>query len=101
MLLLLTISNVVFAFLLYVSVKKNLTLIDKIEELGSQVTNSLDMIDESYSRIAKVSEMPVLSDDPVVQQLLNDVKYAKYAVLLVANKLVSFDENDQDEANKE
>ena len=81
---------VLFAALL-LSVRQNIVLNDKIEDLVEQVEESLDILDECHRRISRVSETPVVFDDPVVKQLMSDVKYAKHAILLVANKITSTD----------
>ena len=82
---------------LFISVRRNLELDDKFDELGEQVEESLDIIDDCYQRIAKVAETPVATDDPLVQQLVADIKHTKAALLLVANKVVTFDRGDEDE----
>lgn len=83
---------------LFLSVKRNLELEDRFEEVGDQVEESLDILNDCYQRIAKVAEMPVTSDDPVIVQLLSDIKLTKHAILLVANKVVTFDRTeDEDE----
>lgn len=83
--------------LLYFSVKKNLEFEERFEEMGVQTEQSLDILNDCYQRIAKVSEMPVGSDDPVIQQLLADIKHTKHAILLVANKVVTFDRVEDEE----
>ncbi|HEY6020938.1 MAG TPA: hypothetical protein VIY48_13865 [Candidatus Paceibacterota bacterium] len=82
---------------LIISVRRNLELDDKFEELTDQVEESLDIIDGCYQRIAKVSEMPVASDDPIIQQLISDIKLTKTAILLIANKIVTFDNVEVDD----
>lgn len=86
----------VLLMLLFFSVRHNLQLEDRFEEIGEQVEESLDILNDCYQRISKVAEMPVGSDDPVVQQLLADIRHTKHAILLVANKVVTFD-RDEDE----
>lgn len=81
---------------LTMSIKRNLEMADKIDELGDQVEETLDVIDGCYQRIAKVVEMPVATDDPVIQQLVSDIKYTKQALLLIANKIVTFDQNEEE-----
>ncbi len=76
---------------LVLSIRQNLALNDKIEELVDQVEESLDVLDEVHRRISRIAETPVVFDDPVVKQLMTDVKYAKHAILLVANMITSFD----------
>lgn len=67
---------------------------NKHEELVDQIEQSLDILDECYQRITKATEIPLASDDPIIKDLLLDIKHAKDAVLLVANKIVSFDQPD-------
>lgn len=89
---------VVLGIALFLSIRRNLELDERFEEMGEQVEESLDILNDCYQRVTKVSEMPVTSDDPVVQQLLSDIKYAKHAILLIANKIVTFDRpEDEDE----
>ena len=95
---LLSVVIVVLGVALFLSVRRNLELDERFEEMGEQVEESLDILNDCYQRVTKVSEMPVTSDDPVVQQLLSDIKYAKHAILLIANKIVTFDRpEDEDE----
>jgi len=68
--------------------KKSLKLMEKIDEIGAQVEESLDMIDESYQDVSKHLKSPVLFDDPVVTMMIKDVKNAREAMLLIANKIV-------------
>ncbi len=88
---------VILAVALTISVRRNLELDDRFDELGEQVEESLDVLNDCYQRISKVAEMPVGSDDPVVRQLLADIKYTKHAILLVANKVVTFDQVDAED----
>lgn len=98
--IILSILVAVLAFALFQSVRRNLELEDRFEEQGEQVDESLDILNDCYQRIAKVAEMPVTSDDPIIQQLLADIKIAKQAILLIANKVVTFD-RDEDEGDTE
>ena len=88
---------VILSVLLYMSVRRTLYLDDKFEELGQQVEKSLDIIDECYGRISAVSETPVFSDEPVVKQLMGDVAYTRRALLLIANNIVTFDQDDEED----
>lgn len=93
-------TTLLFLVLLCLSVRRNFQLEDKLEELGDQVNESLDVLDGCYGRIAQKAEIPVMSDEPVIRELLSDMRMARDAVLLVANKLVVFDDED-DETRKE
>lgn len=72
---------------LFYSVKKCLSLLEKMDEISAQVEESLDIIDESYKNVSKHLNSPVLFDDPVVITMINDVKSARSAMLLIANKV--------------
>lgn len=67
---------------------------DKFAELGEQIEESLDILNQCYFRISKTAETPVTSDDPVVQQLLSDVADTRHAILLVANKVITFNDEE-------
>ena len=77
----------VLIYALIASVRRNLELIEKIEDLTDQVEISLDIIDDCYGKISKVSNIPAASDDPIVRQLLADIKHTKNALLLIANMI--------------
>lgn len=85
-LLLLTIT---LGSLLAFSVRKNLQLVEKLEEISEQVEESLDILDEYHQRIDLKSRTEVLFDDPLVKDLIQDIKGCKSAVLLIANKVYS------------
>jgi hypothetical protein len=88
------------ALVLGVALSRAFQLSDKLEELGEQVEESLDLLDGCYRTISGVSQTPVLSDEPTVRLFVENVKLCRDAVQLVANKLVSFDkEDDEDEKN--
>lgn len=79
-------------------IKRNFQLVDKIDELGDQVEASLDILDHCYKQIMHATELPVLSDEPVIRKVLQDIKGAKHAVLQVANMLVTFDADNVEES---
>jgi len=86
---------------LFVSTRKALFYREQLEEQAIQVDESLDILDGCYRRIAAVAETPLATDDPVIQQLLNDIRLTKHAVLLVANKITAFDVQDDDEEEED
>lgn len=87
---------VLFGVGLFYNIKRNFKLEDKLDELGEQIEESLDILNDCYQRIAKVAETPIAMDDPVIRQLLNDIRYVRHAILLIANKVVTFDEPEQE-----
>jgi hypothetical protein len=87
----LSVAIICLSYVLFRSIKKNLELVERHEELGTQVEESLDILNDCYARISKVIELPVVSDDPVVKQLIQDIVRCRNSILLIANKLVVFD----------
>lgn len=87
---------------LFVSLRRSLTLVEKMDDISVQVEESLDIINDAYSSVSRHLESPVLFDDPVVVAMINDVKNARDAMLLVANKVVEPfpDDADSDEESK-
>jgi phosphate uptake regulator len=89
----------VISFFLILSIVANIVLItkclflqNKLEELSEDVEESLDILDKSYFNIANIlNEGFVASDDPIVKKVLNNIKSGHDAILLVANKLIQFD----------
>lgn len=101
---LLVLSVVVNVFLgvsFYLATVKALNLDDKIDVLSEQVEQSLDVINDCYSRVSSTLEIPVASDDPIVRQFVADINHTRHALLLIANKLVVFEgeseENEEDD----
>lgn len=76
-----------FGTSLYFSVKKNLELLEKLEDLSEQVEESLDLLDVYHQKIDIISKTEVMFDDPIVKNLLDNISGCKDAVLLIANKL--------------
>ena len=70
------------------SVKKNLEFSEKFESIIEQIERSLDLLDSCYQRAATRSKLEVLSDEPVVRELLEDIQVTRDAILLVANLMI-------------
>lgn len=84
----LIVVSIVLAISLSFSVKKNLELLERLDEVSDSIEESLDVIDESYAKISQKATLEVMSDEPVVKELVADIKAAKDALILVANKIV-------------
>jgi len=80
-----------FLILLILSVKKNLYFQNRIEEINDKLEESLDVLDEVYQRIVEKTKLEVLSDEPVVRELAEDLKISRdsvlHAAILVTNSL--------------
>jgi 50S ribosomal subunit-associated GTPase HflX len=70
---------------------------EQLDEVKDQVEESLDVLDFVYGRIYDKSQIEVLSDEPLVRELLQDIKAAKDTMIIVANKIVLPLSEDEDE----
>ena len=77
-------------YLNVVCIRRNLELNDQRERLVDQIEESLDVLDECHMRLAHNAEIPVLSDEPIIRELLADIRRAKNAVLAIASKVVIY-----------
>ena len=77
--------------------RNNLQLNDQREALVDTIEQSLDVLDECFTRIAYNAEVPVLSDEPIIREVLADIKRAKNAVLAIASRVVIYGQDDDNE----
>lgn len=70
--------------------KKCLQMSEQRDDLVDVIEESLDVLDSCYTSIAHAAEIPVLSDEPVVKNLLADIRRSKNAVLAIAGKVVVY-----------
>lgn len=85
------------SFFLYLSIKKNLELSDKLDTIVERVEVCLDTLDECQIRIDKKSKLEVFYDDPVVKELIQDMKIARDSVIFVAKDLYETTNSESDE----
>jgi len=95
MIYLLLVTNVLSLATVYWLVRKNLRVIDALEEVNDRIEESLDILDNSYAKLSKLLETPVLFDDPVVVEMVESAKSARDAILVVANKIVEQEEESE------
>lgn len=80
----------------YVCARKNLALEDQREELVDRIEESLDMLDECYQRVSRAADVPVLTDEPIIREVINDIKHTKNAILAVASLVVTYGSDDEE-----
>lgn len=100
---LLVFTNLILVTCLIIVTRRSLILTEKLDEISTQVEESLDIIDDCYKDVSRHLNSPVLFDDPVVIMMINDVKTARDSMLLIANKLTepfSYEESGSDEEEK-
>lgn len=96
-----TFAVVILSFLLacsiyinVVSLRRNLELSDQRERLVDVIEESLDVLDACHIRLAHTAEIPVLSDEPLIRDVVLDIKRARNAVLAIASKVVVYGDDD-------
>ena len=67
-----------------------------IIEISEAIEESLDEIDENYSNISKILEIPIFYDSYEVKSAVNSLEDARNSLLNVANKLSSSNLNDKE-----
>lgn len=74
--------------LLSVSIYFNYKLGKIVMMMEDNVSESLEELNKAYARIGRVLNYPVGSDDPFIQEVVDSLKMAQRAVLVVANRMV-------------
>lgn len=72
---------------MYYSVKKNLELIETLEQTMEQIEQSAEILDYYYKRLDKKARLEVFSDDPTIKELIEDMKQSRKAVLEITKQL--------------
>lgn len=72
---------------LCIFVKKSIELNDKIDAVEEQIGESLDVLDDCYASIYQKSKLEVMSDEPIIRELMSDITRSRNAVLLVSRKI--------------
>jgi hypothetical protein len=100
-LILLSIICFAMAIGLYFSLRLNLKQSEKLQQINNKIEESLDVLDVCYQRATTRANLEVFSDEPVVRELVEDIRLSKDVILLVANLLVeeSNKDNEEDELN--
>jgi hypothetical protein len=62
-------------------------LYSQLEELTENVEKSLDLLNVVFGNIDKKAKLEIFLNEPVVKDLIEDIRMARYAVLLIANYL--------------
>ena len=68
----------------------------ELEQHAENVEACLDTIDEVYQNISKVLNSPLASNDPGVKLIHNEIKRAHGSLLLVAHRLTSGWQDDEE-----
>lgn len=88
---LLSLFSVAASAALYYSVKKNLELIETLENTMEQTEKSVEILDYYYKRLDRKLKLEVMSDDPTIKELVEDMKQSRKAVLEISKQLTGED----------
>ena len=58
-----------------------------IIDMEDAVEESLDLLDEKYSKMNEILQKPVFFDSVEVRQVISDIRECHSAILIIANKL--------------
>ena len=86
--------SILLIILLYYCIKFAIIIINFQEN----IENCLDEIDNQYSNISKILEIPIFYDSPEVKRVLSNLEDARNSLLYVANELT--DNNVEDDTYK-
>jgi PIN domain nuclease of toxin-antitoxin system len=82
-----SVSFFLIASFLAISLKKNIELMEKIDEIQEALENSLEILEIQSKKIEQKAKLEVFSDEPVVRNLIKDIIESKNAVVRVAKLL--------------
>jgi hypothetical protein len=68
-----------------------------ILNIEDSIVDCLDVLDERYSSMSKVLEIPVFFDSTEVRQVIDDIRVSRNSVLVVANSLKNIQESKEDD----
>jgi len=75
---------------------RNVELLDQLEDVDELVVNCSTRIEASYEKLNEKSKMEVFYDDPIVKELVSDMKDARDALIEVSR---AFDQITREEAD--
>lgn len=65
---------------LFYSIKRNIELMDKLEEIDEMLINVFSTLEEQHRKIEAKTQIEVFSDEPIVRELVQDIRAARDAV---------------------
>jgi hypothetical protein len=89
MIVFLIVLNVVQLLLLGVSFYYLYKFSRFILDLEDQTEDSLDILNECYAKLLKISKLDIMLDEPVVREMVQTLMKSIDAILIVANMIAS------------
>jgi len=88
---------VICSIFLYLSLKKNLELVDRIQQVDEAIQDCVTILEEQIAKMDSKTKLEVFSDEPVIRELINDMSIAKEAVSVISSTLDGLVEKEQDD----
>lgn len=82
---------------LFLSVKKNLQLLETIEDIAENYKETIEELNYYYEKIDKKSKLELFLDEPITRELVEDIKGTKKAIENAAKKISVFIEEENEE----
>jgi hypothetical protein len=79
------------------SVKKNLQLLETIEDIAENYKETIEELNYYYEKIDKKSKLELFLDEPITRELVEDIKGTKKAIENAAKKISVFIEEENEE----
>jgi hypothetical protein len=92
MIYILVLTNLFTAISLVWLLRKHLDLLENFDSLNEKIENSLDAVESSCKNLSKLLKTPVLFDDPIVVEMVQNAKNARNALLATIDRLAPNDE---------
>ena len=90
-------SNITFVFILGISIFYNIRHALWIIRITESIEKTLDILDERYSAISKVLEVPLFFDSPQIRGVVEDIKTCRDSLLESATILADVQQDDDEE----
>ena len=79
----------VLSFSVYFNIKHGMILLDTQDA----IEKSLDVLDNSYSKLSEILEKPLFFDSVEVRQVISEIQDARDAILYIANEMSDIDQS--------
>lgn len=83
--------------LLGISLYYNYKFAKTIINFEDNISDALDILDERYTSISKILEIPLFYDSPQIRQVVLDMKLSRDAILKAANEISLQEESEEDD----
>lgn len=87
---------VIFSIALFISVKKNLELFDRLQRTDDALQDCIRVLEEQVEKMDAKTKLEIFSDEPIIRELVSDMSTAKEAVIIVSNMLDDLIEEQDD-----